>query len=769
MKVISIHPLEFPKGNERASNIHRNLKSSTYYYLYTGVKIEEKRITIENSSPATLYNPTRYVEHDCVNNVQVDICAIVGQNGAGKSSLIDLMLRIVNNVATCVIGEEYRFNKAAHLHFIPDVYGEVFYLINDYILCLQCKGSSICVQPYQKNNRTGEFEQIPQSLPIATKDNKSIEMGWNEIMNNDSINARKSYLEDWLRIFCYNVVLNYSLHSFNPTNYRGESTSQEKENEIRTIDRENGLSVESWTNLKKRAIDNGMPEIVDEACSWVSGIFHKNDGYMTPLVLTPFRSCGNININSENKLSEERLFSLLFLKDKQDKLSFDTINGKIKVAGFKTILDEYNIEQYANVNIRIHGYAHLKGDLLTTVNNYVKECFKRLYSLEDLKHESKYETQSWNYILTKFYKISYTYPRYHNVFRVLKTIKEQLVENEKNEIKQAIYRMSTEHSHITMKLMRALNYLKHHHIDVNKEYSVQQYSDEINRLANKQNFPKYQIHIGEFLPPPIMKIELIVVDKNDITQTRIPFNNLSSGEKQICYTLSSVFYHLANLDTVGQYPSLIYETQSQEEGKEKKPIRYNHVNIVLDEMELYFHPEMQRQFINLFLEGLKQLPLYQIMSIHVMIVTHSPFVLSDIPRCNILFMQKNGEPAYEGQMVTFGSNIHSMLKHSFFLENGTMGDFALQTVKDVINRINFCTLFVKRLQSKEIFIKEDDKMLLSLPEDMRRTVNQSFDELQQKWKLYYDYDYLRSVVSLIQEPILRNKLEDEINYLQENL
>ena len=60
-------------------------------------------------------------------------------------------------------------------------------------------------------------------------------------------------------------------------------------------------------------------------------------------------------------------------------------------------------------------------------------------------------------------------------------------------------------------------------------------------------------------------------------------------------------------------------------------------------------------------------------------------------------------------------------------------------------------------------------MLLSLPEDMRRTVNQSFDELQQKWKLYYDYDYLRSVVSLIQEPILRNKLEDEINYLQENL
>ena len=76
-----------------------------------------------------------------------------------------------------------------------------------------------------------------------------------------------------------------------------------------------------------------------------------------------------------------------------------------------------------------------------------------------------------------------------------------------------------------------------------------------------------------------------------------------------------------------------------------------------------------------------------------------------------------------------------------------------------------CTNILK----KEIFIKEDDKMLLSLPEDMRRTVNQSFDELQQKWKLYYDYDYLRSVVSLIQEPILRNKLEDEINYLQENL
>ncbi len=42
--------------------------------------------------------------------------------------------------------------------------------------------------------------------------------------------------------------------------------------------------------------------------SWLNRIFHKNDGYQVPLVLSPY-GMSNININLENELSKERLMA----------------------------------------------------------------------------------------------------------------------------------------------------------------------------------------------------------------------------------------------------------------------------------------------------------------------------------------------------------------------------------------------------------------------------------------------------------------------------
>jgi hypothetical protein len=56
-------------------------------------------------------------------------------------------------------------------------------------------------------------------------------------------------------------------------------------------------------------------EIFDEDRCWLSGIFHKNDGYQMPLVLNPYRSVGNLNINNENELTQNRMFLLAIAKD----------------------------------------------------------------------------------------------------------------------------------------------------------------------------------------------------------------------------------------------------------------------------------------------------------------------------------------------------------------------------------------------------------------------------------------------------------------------
>lgn len=65
--------------------------------------------------------------------------------------------------------------------------------------------------------------------------------------------------------------------------------------------------------------------------------------------------------------------------------------------------------------------------------------------------------------------------------------------------------------------------------------------------------------------------------------------------------------------------------------------KFRHVTIIFDEIELYFHPEMQRTFIANLIDGISQLSLKNIRSIQIMLVTHSPFILSDIPKINVLF------------------------------------------------------------------------------------------------------------------------------------
>ena len=101
--------------------------------------------------------------------------------------------------------------------------------------------------------------------------------------------------------------------------------------------------------------------------------------------------------------------------------------------------------------------------------------------------------------------------------------------------------------------------------------------------------------------------------------------------------------------------------------------------IILDEGEAGFHPKWQKAYLSLllqYLQTIKTNPIYIILS------THSPFIVSDIPAENLLLLRKgnDGECVIQKQLTsfsqTFGANIHSLLADSFFLDNGVIGDFA---------------------------------------------------------------------------------------------
>ena len=61
-------------------------------------------------------------------SLSVNVSAIVGENGSGKSSILDMMVRVLNNAATALMGEKPQYAAAEHVHYIEYVYGSLLFV-----------------------------------------------------------------------------------------------------------------------------------------------------------------------------------------------------------------------------------------------------------------------------------------------------------------------------------------------------------------------------------------------------------------------------------------------------------------------------------------------------------------------------------------------------------------------------------------------------------------------------------------------------------------
>ena len=170
------------------------------------------------------------------------------------------------------------------------------------------------------------------------------------------------------------------------------------------------------------------------------------------------------------------------------------------------------------------------------------------------------------------------------------------------------------------------------------------------------------------MPPPIYKWDVIFNKKDDYNNL-IELDSFSSGEKQMLNSIGSIIYHLQNLSNTASN------------------ISYPNVNLIMEEIELYYHPEYQRLFFSRLLDMIKRARLQNIKNINIVFVTHSPFILSDIPKCNVLFL-KDGMPKDDMQENTFGANIHSLLKNGFFMPNLPIGEFAYEKINKLFGKMN---------------------------------------------------------------------------------
>lgn len=226
-------------------------------------------------------------------------------------------------------------------------------------------------------------------------------------------------------------------------------------------------------------------------------------------------------------------------------------------------------------------------------------------------------------------------------------------------------------------------------------------------------------------------------------------------------TVSSLVYHLRNLDDVVA-------------GDDK--IQYKNVSVVLEEVELYFHPDYQKQYVRYLLDQIERTQLKEIEAINILFVTHSPFILSDIIRANMLCL-KDGKVHDKFEKKTFGANIYDLLRNPFFLSDGTIGDFS----QEVINRI----LVALELHREAVNLPSVDEFKKKHRE-VADFLNFIVAEGKFNMKLLndeYNEHGLWDLICLIDEPFIKNALKrqyfeifpksqaltDEVAYLEARL
>lgn len=112
--------------NSKESTGKRKMEPGRLYKFLQGYHIAVDSITIEKSRLELNFLYDDYYTEINDGKPHIQVTAIVGQNGAGKSSIVEFMMRLINNFAAASLGEKKFGEAAERLHFIDKVDGELW-------------------------------------------------------------------------------------------------------------------------------------------------------------------------------------------------------------------------------------------------------------------------------------------------------------------------------------------------------------------------------------------------------------------------------------------------------------------------------------------------------------------------------------------------------------------------------------------------------------------------------------------------------------------
>lgn len=254
------------------------------------------------------------------------------------------------------------------------------------------------------------------------------------------------------KFFFYTVALNYSLYSFNKFDYM--------------CPRDNSV--------------NG---------NWIDELFHKNDAYLTPMSLNPFRHDGNIDINKENGLALQRLSALA--------LYFDS-NGRNFIPGYKAVKLRYKLRPNYEKTITDKFAVWKESANLS----FLYEEFKRAYNSSGINRQTlgaELYNDVISYLAYKTLKIGLTYADF----------KREMADDR---IDQYLEKIAEDRSHITYKIRQCQKFAEHSIYERDAKF----HEILLNDIYGNHPIETYE-KAFELLPPSFYDIDVLFEKEQDAT------------------------------------------------------------------------------------------------------------------------------------------------------------------------------------------------------------------------------------------------------------
>ena len=642
--------------------------------------------------------------------ISVEVSAIVGRNGEGKSTVIELLLRLINNFAY-VSG--FRASQDS-LRFIMKMSAAMFYEIDDVIYSIRCDKNGL--KWYAEDQEINLNEGEDRDRLVKLRD------------------------EHQQKLF-YTLVVNYALYSYNSLHFAFESKGDgcwldglfHKNDSYQTplvinpmrtngninINKEQDLSVQRLMAIFTDAGEEKEQRIVSEGIEAFGFGFSLEKGTKLQDVTLQdyFEAVADDECRMEDLEGEEpvevakemlgnfhEFFSSLDdILEKNNYLVYWLSSYEVDhtprhsytdLAGYLDIIARaYDEEKYEHPfdlvqemhffmpgrPLRWMNYAQLyRLLLLLTVWDVLREInvVELHESLDEyLKDLENPANKAILYIPYKIIEILSTYEPYKKAaYHYDATCEAMKLDWPNYSIKKALKKdiesILRKDDYTTLKLHQTINYLRERKGSMYNAqplpWSSEGYKLLIPFVELKKEIYKEKQSLSDMLkrlPPPVFKGEIMLMDAGG---NQFPLSSLSSGQQQRLNSGGALVYHLRNLD---------YRVTDTER------IEYDYVTVIMEEVELYFHPEYQRTLIAYFLKQLERARFRHIMGIHLMFVTHSPFILSDVSNRNVLYLSKEDR---QPEKESFAANIYDLLDDHFFLDE-TIGDIALGRINELVD------------------------------------------------------------------------------------